>query len=90
MEGTIKDGVIKWKGPKGNASFEGKLVGNELVGTLKGSNWQGDWSGEFRLTLDDDLPTEEQFRPGSPPAWAVTRWDLTSWALAGPLKATSS
>ena len=59
MEGTIKDGVIKWKVPTGNVSFEGKLVGNELVGTSKGSYWQGDWSGQFRLTMADHLPAAE-------------------------------
>ncbi len=55
-EGTFKDGVIDWKVAKTNSSWEGKLVGNELVGTFKGTHEQGDSSGEFRLKLADGLP----------------------------------
>jgi serine/threonine protein kinase len=59
VEGTIRDGVIKWKVQDRDVSFEGKLVGNELAGTFKGSNWQGDWSGPIRLTKTVNLPTAE-------------------------------
>ena len=55
-EGTFKDGVIDWKVANSNSSWEGKLVGNQLVGTFKGTNRQGHFSGKFRLTLADGLP----------------------------------
>jgi hypothetical protein len=56
VEGTFKHGVIRWGGPDGNSSWEGKLVGNQLIGTFKGTSWQGDFAGKFRLTLADGLP----------------------------------
>ena len=68
-EGTFKDGVIAWKAAKESFSWEGKLVDNELVGTFKGTNPRGDLSGEFRLTLADDLPptvSPAQIPPAGP------------------------
>ncbi|MGO9465240.1 MAG: protein kinase domain-containing protein [Isosphaeraceae bacterium] len=56
VEGTFKHGVIHWNGRNGNSSWEGKLVGNQLVGTFKSTSWQGDTAGKFRLTLADGLP----------------------------------
>jgi hypothetical protein len=50
-EGTFNDGAINWKVDKEILSWDGKLVGNELVGTFKGTTWQGNRSGVFRLIL---------------------------------------
>jgi serine/threonine protein kinase len=60
--GTIEDGVIHWTVGSEEYSWEGKRVGNELLGTFRGTNWQGSSSGEFRLELAD------QPRPRGPTA----------------------
>jgi serine/threonine protein kinase len=54
-EGTVQDGVVNWRVATENLSWEGKLDGKELVGEFKGTNWQGQLSGEFRLVLADGL-----------------------------------
>ncbi len=74
VEGTFKHGVIHWIGPDGNSSWEGKLVGNQLVGTFKATSWQGDSAGKFRLTLAD----------GPPPAASAARVPA-----AGPVRVGS-
>jgi hypothetical protein len=82
-EGTFKDGAIDWKVPMESFSWEGKLVGKELVGTFKGRNWQGDLSGEFRLTLADGLrPTMSPARipPVGPARGAV---GSSGWTVVG-------
>lgn len=52
-EGMFKDGVINWRVPKEGSSWEGKLEGDQLVGTYQGTNAYGSFSGAFHLTLAD-------------------------------------
>ncbi len=85
VEGTFKHGVIHWKGPNANSSWEGKLIGNQLVGTFKATNWQGDSSGKFRLTLADGLPpavSPARVPPVGPARGAL--WVMgASWTVVG-------
>jgi serine/threonine protein kinase len=84
-EGTFNDGVIHWKVDKEILSWEGKLVGNELVGTLNGTNRQGDRSGEFRLTLAN-RPAPPGLQARFPPVGPVrsARWMIgDGWSVEG-------
>ena len=84
VAGTFKHGVIHWNGPNGNSSWEGKLVGNQLVGTFKATNWQGDSSGTFRLTFADGPPpatSPARVPPAGPVRTGSVRGDV--WKVEG-------
>ena len=86
-EGTFKDGVIHWTVAKEVFAWEGKLDGHKLVGTFKGTNSQGDVSGEFRLTLADGPPPATQ--PARIPPVGPAREARSVGAQGGPPLATS-
>jgi hypothetical protein len=84
VEGTFKDGVINWK--VDNSLWEGRLVGNELVGAFKSTTLYGEFSGEFRLTLADGLPPTvltARVPPVGPLRGATSLWGRSAWSVEG-------